>query len=74
MCRSNLKGTHQRFVDAHHGARVVELPAVVRRREECDQLTFRKELITVLDHLVGCVTTISDKHVGGGHLPDVRDI
>lgn len=30
---SNLEGTQQTLVDAHHGARVVELAAVVGRAE-----------------------------------------
>ena len=36
---------------AHHGARVVELAAVVGRREERDELPLREELVAVLDDL-----------------------
>jgi len=46
-----LEGTHQRLVNTHHGAGVVKLSTVVRRREQRHQLTLGKELIAVFYHL-----------------------
>merc|ERR1719474_8195 len=48
-----LERTHECFVDRHHAPGIVELPAVVGRREEGDQLPLGKELVAVLDHLMG---------------------
>ncbi len=47
----DLEGAHQGLVDAHHSSSVVELSAVIRRREQRDQLAFGEELVTVLHHL-----------------------
>ena len=47
----DLEGAHERLVDGHHGTGVVELAAVVGRREESDQLALREELVAVLHHL-----------------------
>ena len=47
-----MEGAGEVLLDAHHRAAVVELPAVVGRREHGDQLLLREELIAVLDHLV----------------------
>lgn len=38
-------------VHRHDGARVVELPAIVRCREQRDQLSIRLKLVAVLDDL-----------------------
>jgi hypothetical protein len=46
-----VERAHERGVDTHHGAGVVELPAVVGRREERYQLSPGEELIAVLHHL-----------------------
>ena len=48
---ANLERAHQCLINRHHRAGVVELSAVVRSREESDQLTLRKELVSILDHL-----------------------
>jgi hypothetical protein len=48
---ADLEGTHERLIDTHHAARVVKLPAVVGRGEECHQLTLGEELVAVLHHL-----------------------
>lgn len=50
---SYLEGAHQGFVHAHHAARVVELSAVVRSREERHQLPLGEELVAVFHHLRG---------------------
>ena len=49
----DLEGAHEGLVDRHDGGRVVELPAVVRGREEGDELPAGEELVPVLHHLVG---------------------
>ena len=46
-----MERTHEHLVDGHHGAGVVELAAVVGRREERDELPLREELVAVLDDL-----------------------
>jgi hypothetical protein len=48
---AHLEGAHERLVDAHHGARVVELAAVVGRAEDGDQLPLCEELVPILHHL-----------------------
>ncbi len=48
----DLEAAHECFVDAHHGAGVVELAAIIGCAEHCDKLSFGKELIAVLDHLL----------------------
>lgn len=50
---THLKGAHESLIDAHHGAGVVKLPAVVGGREQGDQLTLGKEFIAVLHDLKG---------------------
>lgn len=47
-----LETTHQSFIDAHHTAGVVEFSAIVWRGEQGDQLTLRKEFVTVFDNLM----------------------
>jgi len=49
----DLEGAHESLVDAHHGAGVVELTAVVGGREKGDQLPLGEELVAVLNDLVG---------------------
>lgn len=49
--RHYLEGTHERFIDAHHAACIVKLPAVIWSREKCDQLAFGKELVSILYNL-----------------------
>ncbi len=49
---SYLKRTQQTLIHAHHGTRVVEFAAVIRSREERDQLPLRKEFIAIFDDLV----------------------
>lgn len=48
----NLEGTHQGVVDAHHGARVGKLSAVVWRGEDGDQASICEELVAGLDDLM----------------------
>lgn len=49
--RVYLERAHKRLIHRHHTACVVELAAVVRRREQRNQLPLRKELVAVLNHL-----------------------
>jgi len=49
----DLKGAEQSFVDAHEGAGVVELAAIVWRGEDGDELPVGEELVAVFDDLVG---------------------
>ena len=46
-----LKTAHQCLINGHHGARIVEFAAVVRRREQRHQLTFGKELVAIFHDL-----------------------
>lgn len=47
-----LETAHQRFVNAHHSAGIVEFATVVWRREKRDELPLGEEFITVFDHLM----------------------
>ena len=47
----DLEGAHERLVDRHHAAGVVELATVVGRREQRHQLPLGEELVPVLHHL-----------------------
>lgn len=57
---TNLEGTEQALVDAHHGASIVEFTAVVGGAEEGNQLSLGEELVSVLDYLV---STADQVHV-----------
>src|SRR5216683_3049026 len=48
---THLERTEERFVHVHHGTRIVKLAAIVRRREDRDELPIREKLIAVLDDL-----------------------
>ena len=48
-----LERAHERVVHSHHCAGVVELAAVVRRREDRDEFPASEELVAILDDLVG---------------------
>ena len=48
----NLERAQKRFVHAHHRTSVVELSAVIWRREESDELTLGEELVPVFDDLM----------------------
>lgn len=54
----DLEGAHQVVVDGHDSAGVVELVAVIGRGEDRDELALRKELISILDYLVGTADEI----------------
>ena len=47
----NLKGAHQRLVNAHHCPRIVELSTVVRCTKNRHQLPPREELVAILHDL-----------------------
>jgi hypothetical protein len=55
---TNLEGTQQALVDAHHGTSVVELATVVGGAEQSDQLPLGKELVAVFDNLMGSANEI----------------
>lgn len=48
----DLEGAQETLIDRHHGTSIVELATVVGSREECDQLAFGEELISVLHDLM----------------------
>jgi len=51
---SHLEGTEETVAHGHYGGRVVKLAAIVRRREDRDELTIREKFVSVLDDLVFC--------------------
>jgi hypothetical protein len=55
---TNLERAEQALVNAHHGASIVELSAVVRRAEQSDKLALREELVPILDYLVGSANQV----------------
>ena len=48
----NLERAEQALIDAHHSACVVEFAAVVRCREERNELPLGEELVPIFDDLV----------------------
>jgi len=56
--KTNLEGTQQTLIDAHHSTGIVKLAAVVGRAEERDQLALGEELVTVFDYLVSSANQI----------------
>jgi hypothetical protein len=48
---SHLERAHEGVVHAHHCSSIVELPAVVRRREYCHQLPPGEKFVTIFYHL-----------------------
>jgi hypothetical protein len=46
-----LEGAHERVIDAHHGAGIVELATVVGGGEQRHELALGKELIAILHNL-----------------------
>ena len=50
-----LEGAHEGLVHTHHGTRVIELAAIVRRRKESHQLPPSEELVPVLHDLQDAV-------------------
>jgi len=58
MGRSHLERAEQTLIHAHHGPSVVEFSAVVGCAEQSDELALRKELVAVLDHLMGAADEV----------------
>lgn len=58
-----LEWAHERLVDAHDGAGVVELAAEVWRWEEGDQLALGEKLVTVFDHLMKKYTLVESSQL-----------
>ena len=56
--KTNLEGTQQALVDTHHGTGIVEFSTVVRCAEQSNQLTLRKEFVTILNNLVSSADEI----------------
>jgi len=54
----NLERTHKRFVHAHHGAGVIKLPTVIRRRKESNELPPSEKLVSVLNDLMGAANQV----------------
>ena len=53
-----LERTEQAFVHAHHSSCIVEFPAIIGCTEQSDQLSLRKELVSVLDDLMSTTDQI----------------
>lgn len=49
----DLKATSQVLINTHKSTSIIKLPTIVRCREEGDQLAFGKELVAILDDLMG---------------------
>ena len=49
--KTYLEWAHKSFINAHHAAGVIELPAVVGGGEQGHQLTLGEELVPVLNNL-----------------------
>lgn len=55
---THLERAQQCVVDAHHRTRIVKLSAVIRGREQGDQLPFCEEFVTVFHDLVGAANQV----------------
>lgn len=53
------KGAPQLAVDAHDGARIVKVTAVIRRRKDSDAPALREELVPLVDYLVRAADQIN---------------
>lgn len=53
-----LERTEQALIYTHHGTSVVEFTAIIRRAEQGYKLSFGKELVTILNNLVGAADEI----------------
>lgn len=77
LYQPNLEGTHQRFVNAHHGSRVVKLPTVVGSRKNSHQMSVCEKLISILHHLMTSTDQIQilvlQKRVNNVFRKDVTD-
>ena len=63
----HLEAAHERLIYAHHCPCIVELPAVVGRRENGNQLPLGKELIAIFHYLQqGRCRLLSGLHLRGG--------
>lgn len=58
LLKAHLKRTHERVVDRHHPAGVVEFSAVIRCREQRHERAFGKELVSILDDLMSATNQI----------------
>ena len=54
----NLERAQERLVHTHHRTSIVELSAIVGRREEGDELALGEELVPVLHNLMGAADEI----------------
>jgi len=48
----DLEGAHEALVDGHHRTAIVELAAIVGRREDGHERAVAKELVAILHHLM----------------------
>ena len=59
LCRpQNLERAHEAFVNAHHGASIIEFAAVVWCREERDQASAGEKFVAVFHDLVGTANKV----------------
>lgn len=75
--KTYLEGAHQCLIHTHHGTCIIEFTTVVGCREERYQLTFCKELISILDDLKDdqqVIITCNINHQKTSHpVPDAHD-
>lgn len=53
------EAAHERIINRHEGARIIEFSTVVGSREHRDQLPSTEELVSVLDNLVGSTNKVN---------------
>uniref|UniRef100_A0A158R8X3 IRS-type PTB domain-containing protein n=1 Tax=Taenia asiatica TaxID=60517 RepID=A0A158R8X3_TAEAS len=53
-----LEGAHGCLIDRHHPAGVIQLAAVIGRREEGDETALRKEHVPIFHHLMGTANKV----------------
>jgi len=55
---NDFEGADQIFVYYHHGTIILEIAAIIWRREYCNELPLGKELIPVLDYLMSSTNQV----------------
>ena len=67
-----MEAAHERRVDAHDRARVVELSTIIGSRKQRHELALREELVAVLDDLMGDDRSVEIKSLEAAKLMKIN--
>ena len=54
----DLEGTHEAFINCHHGTCIIKLTTIIGSRKDGDKLSSGKELVAILDDLMSTTNQI----------------